>query len=81
MDLIKFGHHSDYGHDWYVRVLSTRGWSLLQASFTLCEYPSLPYVQITSGMGGLFSAIIQVYNIGFDIDLVSRTYRYNYHVG
>jgi hypothetical protein len=78
MNLIKFAHRSDYGHDWYVQVLSTKKWSLLQASFSLCEYPSWPYIQIKSGTGGLFSVLFQVYTIGFDIELVSRTWNWNF---
>lgn len=38
MRLISFKHREDYGHEWYVQVLHTKRWALLQASVSWNDY-------------------------------------------
>lgn len=86
MELIKFKHRYDYGHEWYVQILSfgrhfprpLKNYSLFQFSVSWNDYPSLPYIQITSGSNGLFSVLFWAYKFGFDIDVLSRTWNWNY---
>jgi len=52
-----------------IRFNSRKSWN---------DYPSWPYIQITSGSGGLLSFIFWVYKFGLDIDFVSRTWSWNY---
>ena len=77
MNLIKFTHTKDYGHDWYVQVLNVKGWSLLQASVSWTEFPSWPYVQIKSGSGSTLSILFWAYKFGFDIGIIERTWKWN----
>lgn len=83
-NLIRFNHREDYGHDWYLQILNTgnhvprpfKDWTLIQMSFSLCQYPGWPYIQIKMGSGGLFSVLTWAWKFGFDLDIISRTWRY-----
>jgi hypothetical protein len=77
MSLIKFNRKEDFGTDYYVQVLNVKGWSLLQASVSWNDYPSWPYIQIKSGSGSGLSILLWVHKLGFDLDLLSRTWRWN----
>lgn len=78
MSIIKFRHQYDFGHDYYVQVLNIRKWSLLQVSVSWNDYASLPYLQITFGSNGFFSILSWVYKFGFDVDVLSRTWNFDY---
>jgi len=78
MSIIKFNKREDFGTDWYVQVLNIRKWSLLQVSVSWNDYASLPYLQITFGSNGFFSILSWVYKFGFDVDLISRTWNFDY---
>ena len=77
MSLIKFNCKEDFGTDYYVQLLNVKGWSLLQASVSWNDYPGWPYIQIKSGSGSGLSILFWVYKFGFDLDLLSRTWRCN----
>ena len=77
MSLIKFNRKEDFGTDYYVQVLNVKGWSLLQASVSWNDYPSWPYIQIKSGSGSGLSILLWAHKLGFDLDLISRTWRWN----
>ena len=86
MKLIKFNRRRDFGHDWYVQILNTtkhwptrfKNWSLIQLSVSWNDYPSYPYAQITFGSNGLFGFVFWAHKFGFDLDLISRTWNFNY---
>jgi hypothetical protein len=78
MSIIKFNKKEDFGTDYYVQVLNIRKWSLLQVSVSWNDYASLPYLQITFGSNGFFSILSWVYKFGFDVDLISRTWNFDY---
>jgi hypothetical protein len=82
MKLINFKYRYDFGHEWYVQLFSIRPiksqWSLLQFSISWNDFPGWPYLQVTSGSNGLFSILFWVYKFGFDIDLFSRTWNWDY---
>jgi len=75
--LIKYNHHQDFGHEWYVQILNIKHWSLLQASVSWNDYPSWPYLQIKSGSGSTLSILFWAYKFGFDIGLIERTWNWN----
>jgi hypothetical protein len=75
MKLIKFNHQEDYGHDWYVRLLSTKRWAFFQGSVSWCEYPGWPYLQIKFGMGSLICILFQANKFGLSIGLFERTWK------
>lgn len=77
MNIIKFKHRIDFGHEWYVQVLNIKSWSLLQASVSWNDYPSWPYIQIKSGSGSTLSILFWAYKIGFDIGILERTWNWN----
>ena len=78
MSLIKFKHRYDFGHEVYVQILNIKRRSLFQVSVSWCDYPSWPYLQITSGGNGLLSILFWAYKFGFDIDVLSRTWNWDY---
>ena len=82
MKLIQFKYREDFGHEWYVQILNIRPkkyqWSLLQFSVSWNDFSSWPYLQITSGSSGLLSILLWAYKFGFDIDILSRTWNWDY---
>jgi hypothetical protein len=76
--LIQFNVRQDFGTDWYVQVLNVRKWSLLQVSFSINDYAGLPYLQINVGSNGLFGLLFWVHRIGFDVSILSRTWKWDY---
>ena len=77
MKLIEFKTRDDWGKDYYISFLKGRQYAALQVSFSICEYPSCPYVQVQMGMGKLFGFLACAWRIGFDIDLFGNTWRFN----
>lgn len=78
MSLVKFKYRQDFGHEWYVQVLNIKKWSILQFSVSWNDYPGWPYVQMTFGSNGFFGVLIWVYKLGFDLDILSRTWRWDH---
>ena len=78
MKLISFKKREDYGHELYVQVLHTKRWALLQASVSWNDFPSFPFLQVRTGMGSLLSVMVCVYKLGFDVDVFSRTWNFEY---
>jgi len=78
MSLVQFKHRYDFGHEVYVQIVNVKRWSLLQVSVSWNDHPSLPYLQITSGSNGLLGILFWAYKFGFDIDVFSRTWNWNY---
>jgi len=82
MNLIQFKHRYDFGHEVYVQILNIRPkkyqWSLFQFSVSWNDYPSSPYLQITMGSNGLLGILFWAYKFGFDIDVFSRTWNWDY---
>lgn len=77
MKLISLKHRVDWGQEWYVQVLHTKRWALLQASVSWSEDAGWPYIQIKSGSGTLLSILFWAYKFGFDIGFCERTW--NWH--
>ena len=78
MSLIKFKHRYDFGHEVYVQILNIKRRSLLQVSVSWNDEPSWPYFQITSGSGTVLGILFWAYKFGFDIDILSRTWNWDY---
>lgn len=78
MKLINLKHREDFGHDWYVQVLTIKNWSLLQVSVSWNDWPSWPYIQIKSGSGSTLSILFWAYKFGLDIGIIERTWRWDY---
>ena len=78
MKLAQFKYREDFGHEWYVQILNIKRWSFLQFSVSWNDFPSWPYIQITLGSNGLFSILFWAYKFGFDIDILSRTWNWDY---
>jgi len=78
MKLLQLKHRNDFGDDYYLQFLTGKRWTLLQTSVSWNDFPSWPYVQITMGSNGLFGIMFWVYKLGFDLDIMSRTWRWDY---
>ena len=77
MSLIKFGKREDYGTEYYMAVLSTQKYSLLQVAFDIGEYGNWiewPYLQINMGYGRLFSFLFSLGKLGFTFDIAGRNW-------
>ena len=77
MNLIKFKHRYDFGHEYYVQVMNIKRWSLFQFSVSWNDCPSWPYIQITSGSGTTLGILFWAYKFGIDIDVLSRTWNWD----
>ena len=75
MEIIKFNHQYDFGHDWYVRLLFTKHWAFFQGSVSWCEYPGWPFLQIQFGSGAMLSIIFNVYKFGISVGFFDRTWK------
>lgn len=75
MKLIKLSHQTDWGHDWYVRLLFTKRWALFQGCVSWSEYAGWPFLQIKFGMNSLISIQFNVYKFGLTIGLFERTWK------
>lgn len=75
MKLFTFEKRDDYGTDMYLSVLTTKRHSFLQFSLSFCEYSSWPYIQLSLGQNCLLGFFCYFYKIGFDIELIGRTWR------
>ena len=78
MNLINLKYREDFRHEWYVQILNVKGWSLLQGSVSWNDFPGMPYLQITFGSNGFFSILFWIYKFGIDIDIFSRTWKWDY---
>jgi hypothetical protein len=78
MKLISFKRREDFGTELYTQILHTKCWALLQVSVSWNDFPSFPFVQVKSGMGSLLSIMVCVYKLGFDVDVFSRTWNFEY---
>ena len=78
MKLFRYSHKYDFGHDWCVQILNIKNWSLLQVSVSWNDWPSWPYIQVKSGSGSTFSLLFWAYKFGLDVDILSRTWRWDY---
>jgi len=78
MKLLNLKHREDFGHDYNVQILNVKNWSLLQVSVSWNDHPSLPYLQVTSGSSGLLGVLFWVHRFGLDIDILSRTWRWDF---
>ena len=74
MRIFSYKTRDDYGKDFYFTFLKGRKYSLLQASFSVCEYASFPHIQISMGGGKLFGIFVYVWKFGADVDFVSRNW-------
>jgi hypothetical protein len=75
LKLFGFEKRDDYGTDYYFSFLKTPKYTFLQASLSICEIPGWPYLQITMGENKLFGVFCYFWRIGFDVDVISRTWR------
>jgi hypothetical protein len=75
--LIQFNVREDFGTDAYIQIINVRNWSLLQISISWNDYAGWPYCQITMGSNGLFGLLFWAYKLGFDVSLLSRTWRWD----
>jgi hypothetical protein len=78
MNLINFKYREDFGDEWYVQILNIKRWSLFQGSVSWNDYPGWPYLQITFGSNGFFGILFWVYKFGLSIDILSRTWNWEY---
>ncbi len=78
MNLFNLKHRYDFGHELYIQLFFTNRWAFLQFSVSWCDYASCPYIQINSGSNGLLGILFWAYKFGLDIDLISRTWRWDH---
>ena len=78
MKLIQFNCREDFGKEYYMTILATKKYSLLQVAFDIGEYGNwigFPYLQITVGNDRLFSFLLSIGKLGFTFDIAGRNWR------
>ena len=78
MRLFNCGVRDDYGKEYYMTLLTTKHYSLLQAAVDCGEYGKWiewPYIQINMGYGRLFSFLFSIGRVGFTFDIAGRNWR------
>ena len=78
MKLFNYGVSEDYGKEYYVTLLTTKQYSLLQASVdhsNYCKWFEFPYLQISMGNGRLFSFLFSIGKVGLSFDIAARNWR------
>ena len=77
MKLLNFGKREDYGTEYYVSLLTIKGYSLLQMSFDVSAYDGWfewPYLHVQIGYNRLFSVLFSIGKLGFSFDICSRNW-------
>ena len=74
MKLFDFKKRTDYGTDLIFSFLKTPKYTSLQISVSYCEYAAWPYLQITMGENKLFGIFCYFWRLGFDVDVIARTW-------
>ena len=77
MKLFDYRKNEDWGKDYYFTFLKGRKYSLLQVSFSVCQYSKwfeFPQIQITMGGGKLFGVFVYFSKFGADIDFCGKTW-------
>jgi len=85
MSLVKLKRIDDFGPTWYIQILNTtrhvprpfKNLTLFQASVSWNDFPSYPYASIKLGGGCIFSFTFWIYKFGLDIDVLSRSWRFD----
>lgn len=78
MRIIQFGVRNDYGTEWYMTLLTTKRYSLLQVAIDYGEYGGwieCPYFQMSMGYGRLLSVLFSIGRVGFTFDIAGRNWR------
>lgn len=74
----KWGVREDYGKEFYLVLLLTERYALLQVALDFGEYGKWiewPYLQISMGYGRLFSFLFSIGKLGFSFDIAGRNWR------
>ena len=72
--LVEFKTRDDWGKDYYFSFLKGKKYTALQVSFSVCETPDYPYIQVQIGMGKLFGLFTYAWRLGLDFDICGRTW-------
>lgn len=78
MKLFQLNSREDFGREYYFSFLTIKDYSLFQLSVDYNDYSSYPFIQITSGMGKLFSILASVWRFGFCLELLARNWNWCY---
>lgn len=78
MKIVKFSKRLDFGTEWIVQLFKFKGRSIIQASFSISDYPSWPFLHVTMGNNALFSGLFLIYRYGVDIDILCYNWNMNY---
>ena len=72
--IVEFKTRDDWGKDYYFSFLKGKKYTALQASFSVCETPGYPYIQVQMGMGKIFGLFAYAWRLGVDFDFCGRTW-------
>lgn len=74
MKLIDFKSKYDFGHEVIISLLKGEKYSVLQLSLDWNDYGGCPYLQISSGMGRVFSFLLSMGRFGISFDIAGYTW-------
>ena len=76
MKLFECATRDDWGRDYYFSLLKGKRYTALQVSFSFCETPGYPYLQVSMGMGKLFGIFAFAWKFGVDLGICEKTWRW-----
>lgn len=74
LKIVEFKTRDDWGKDYYFSFLKSKKYTALQVSFSLCDAPGYPYIQVQMGMGKLFGLFTYAWRLSLDFDICGRTW-------
>ena len=72
--IVEFKTRDDWGKDYYFSFFKGKKYTALQVSFSVCDTPGYPYIQVQMGMGKLFGLFTYAWRLGVDFDICGRTW-------
>jgi hypothetical protein len=76
MKLFQYKCRKDFGVEHIFFLLRGKKFSLLQFSVSCDDYPSFPYIQVSSGNNGLLDILCYVYRFSFNVELIGRNWEH-----
>lgn len=72
LKILQFDHIVDFGHEYQLRLLTLRNYSVFQVSLSWTDYSSGPFLQMQIGGGTLLGVVAFVGKLGIDLDFFGR---------
>ena len=72
--ILEFIEINGWGKDYQLSFLKGKKYVALQASFSICQTPNYPYIQVEMGGGKIFGLLTYAWRLGVEFDICGRTW-------